>query len=65
VQRKLPGIIKQTGLCAGGHHGEVYDCSEEGAGSWTCTCTWRYEGDEAKELEVVWVGELLSSMVQM
>ena len=39
------------------------DCSEEGAGSWTCT--WRYEGDEVKKLKVVWVGELLSSMVQM
>ncbi len=63
VQRKLPGVIKQMGLCVGGHHGEVYDSSEEDAGSWTCT--WRYEGDEAKKLEVVWVGKLLSSMVQM
>jgi hypothetical protein len=32
VQRKLPGIIKADGSCAGGHHSEVYDYSEEGAG---------------------------------
>jgi hypothetical protein len=36
VPGKLPGIIKQMGPCAG-HTGEVYDCSEEDAGSWTCT----------------------------